>query len=383
MSPIRVLHFLPLFDTGGTEKVVMDIYNGLDAGRFESHVCTFFHGKYDRFFKGREHLRHVLVSNGCQAPTRKVRKGINMILRLNRLRRVIRQTRAQVVHTHHLGPLLHVGLLETLIGCKLGWIHTEHNVPDLDRGYSQFIYRIIKPLSRPAYVTGVSANVCAYLDRRCGVLSERIKMIPNGVDLGRFGSLGGGQRIRGELGLSPDDEVIGCIGNLRLEKNQRLAIEALSLLEQRRPRLKLLICGDGECRAELERLAELRGVRNKTVFLGYRFDILDILSALDLFCLPSLYEGMPVSVLEAWAASKPIVATDVIGIRDIITHGINGMLVPPDEPKAMADAIDRLLDDKGRMLRIASDGRKLVAEKYSVEAMVLQYANLYEKLARN
>jgi len=383
MKKIRVLHFLPLFDTGGMEKVVMDIYNGLDPRRFKSHVCTFFPGEYDRFFTCKLDQRHILVPGGLRPSSTPIAKGCNMALRLHKLRGVIRKTGAHVVHTHHLGPLLHVWLLEALAGCKLGWMHTEHNVPDLDLGYGQMIYRILKPLNRPRYITGVSRNVCAFLEMRCRVSGDRIKMIPNGVDLSRFGRVGRRERIRGELGLSSNDEVVGCVGNLRLEKRQHFAIEALSLLQRRRPRLKLIICGDGECRADLERLAELRGVGDRTIFLGYRFDITDILSAFDLFCLPSAYEGMPVSVLEAWASLKPVIATDVIGIRDMITHKETGLLVSSEGPWDLADAIDKLLQNRLEMHRLALNGMKAAAEKYSLEVVVLQYANLYEELARN
>lgn len=375
----KILHFLPLFDTGGTEKVVMDIFQGLDPQSFESHVATFYPGEYDRFFIQKRHLRHVLVQNGSKAATTALGKGVNLAARLQRLRRVIRRTGAQIVHTHHLGPLLHVWLLQTVSRLQLPWVHTEHNVPDLARGYAHPVFRRLGPLRRPDYVTAVSPNVCGYLENTCLVPAERIRWIPNGVDLNRFASSADRAEMRSELGLSPEDEVVGCIGNLRQEKNQQLAVEAAALLQRQRPRLKLVVCGDGDRRADLERLAQTRGISAGTLFLGYRFDIPRILAALDLFCLPSLYEGMPVSVLEAWASGKPVVATDVIGIRDLVTDQVNGILVPPDRPQAMADAIAGLLADPAGMHCMADNGRSLVTRQYSLAGMVDRYAALYKQ----
>ncbi len=360
--------------------MVMDIYQGLDQTRFESHVCTFFPGEYDRYFEENRHLRHLLVDDGSHPARNLAGKGINMVNRLRRLRRAMRQSGADVVHTHHLGPLLHVWLAQTLMRVGLPWVHTEHNVPDLERGYAHPAFQSLKPLRRPEYVTGVSPNVCAYLENECGVRPERIRMVANGVDLGRFHLDVERDQIRGDLGLSEDDEVVGCIGNLREEKNQRLAIEAVARLKGQRPRLKLVICGDGDRRGDLEALAGSLGVADRTLFLGYRFDIPQILASLDLFCLPSVYEGMPVSVLEAWASGKAVVATDVIGIRDLVDHNLNGRLVPPDDPQAMADAIGHLLADPSEMQRIADNGVRLVNERYSLNAMVGQYATLYANL---
>jgi glycosyltransferase involved in cell wall biosynthesis len=374
------LHFIPLFDTGGTEKVVVDIYKGLDPARYTSHVCTFFPGKYDRLFAQNPHQRHVLVRKAAPGAPRPIVKALNFIRRVSRLRGIVRKARVDIVHTHHLGPLLHVYLLRKTACRNLPWVHTEHNVPDLAEGYAQPLFRRLKPLRGPAFTTGVSPNVCRFLETRCTVPAERIKLIANGVDIERFAVPMDRQAVRRELGLEPQDEVVGCIGNLRNEKNQRLAIEALGLLQRQRPRLKLMICGDGERRAELERLAASLNVASRTLFLGFRFDIPQILAAMDVFCLPSVYEGMPLSILEAWAAGRPVVATNVIGIRDLVTDGANGLLVPADDPRALTGALGALLDNRTLQMQLAENGRHLVVEQYSLRAMVAKYAGLYEEL---
>lgn len=358
----------------------MDIYNGLDPDRFESHVCTFFPGEYDHFFEDRQHLRHVLVGAEDGEAASVLAKGANMIKRIMRLKKVIKKSGAHLIHTHHLGPLLHYWFAAQVSLARLPWIHTEHNVPDLAEGYADPAYQRIKPLQRPDVVTGVAPNVCDYLKDECQVAGQRVRLVPNGVDLERFTDHDGRDRIRAELGFGPDDEVVGCIGNLRHEKNQKLAIEAVAKAYQQRPRIKLVICGDGDCRNDLERLAEEKGINAITHFLGFRFDIPEILSALDLFCLPSVYEGMPVSVLEAWTSQKAVLATDVIGIRDLVDHGTNGMLVPSDDSSEMAESIMTLMADPAQRRKLAGAGHELVVRQYSLNAMVDHYADLYRQL---
>jgi glycosyltransferase involved in cell wall biosynthesis len=370
-----------MFDTGGSEKVVVDIYRALDPGRFESHICTFFPGEYDRSISTNPNQRHILVRETAASALPPVTKLVNMLKRLSRLNQIMRHNRIDLVHTHHLGPLLHFHVLHKITRRRTPWVHTEHNVPDLEEGYAHLSFRWTRPLREPDFVTGVSPSVCQFLSQKCAVVAERIKLIPNGVDIDRFGLHEDQNAVRTELGLLPEDEIIGCIGNLRKEKNQRLAIEALAMLCQQRPRLKLVICGDGDHRSELENLARSLNVSQSTLFLGYRLDAPRVFAALDLFCLPSSYEGMPLSILEAWAAGKPVVATDVIGIRDLVSNGVNGLLVPADVPRAMADALRALLDDPSLRLRLTGNGRRVVAEKYSLQAMVDKYAGLYERLA--
>lgn len=380
---ITVLHFLPLFDTGGIEKVVVDIYKGLDRERFTSHVCTFFPGEYDRLFDRNLSQRHVLVPETGRPAGWPTTKAWNFWMRLKRLRRAIRQSRADIVHTHSLGPLLHVYLLRQTVERHLLWMHTEHAVLDLAAGYAQPIFRWLKPLSAPAIVTGVSSNVCRYFETDCGLPKEKIKLIPNGVDIERLTAPLDRLAVRRELGLSAQDEVVGCIGNLRKEKNQRLALEAVNLLRQQRPGIKLIICGNGDQRAALESLAADLGLGNRVLFLGVRLDIECILAAMDLFCLPSEREGMPLSVLEAWAAGKPVVATDVIGINDLVTNGVNGLLAPAGDPQGLADTLAALLDNRALQLQLVGNGRQMVAGQYSLRAMVSQYAACYQQLTGN
>lgn len=181
------------------------------------------------------------------------------------------------------------------------------------------------------------------------------------------------------MGLPKTGRLIGCVGNLRVEKNHQLALQALARLVSERMDVHLVLCGDGDQRSHLELLAKTLGITDRVTFLGYRLDVPEILANLDLLLIPSRYEGLPLSVLEAWAASRPIVATAVPGIRDLIQDGQDGLLVLPEDPNQMAAAIQRVLGEPGLANRLSFGGGQRVLE-YGVDRMVAGYDRLYQEL---
>jgi glycosyltransferase involved in cell wall biosynthesis len=147
------------------------------------------------------------------------------------------------------------------------------------------------------------------------------------------------------------------------------------------PRLHLVLAGDGPCRTELEQLSRDLAVADRVHFLGHRLDAPDVMAMFDVYCLPSVYEGMPLSILEAWSAGKPVVATDVTGIRDIVIHDTNGILVPLNDPQALAEALRRVLGDRELSERIGREGQRFALEQCTMAGMVRQYEDLYEQVA--
>ena len=142
-----------------------------------------------------------------------------------------------------------------------------------------------------------------------------------------------------------------------------------------------VLAGTGPDRATLETLARALGVENRVLFLGYREDIPDLLANCDLFVLPSLYEGLPLSILEAMAAGKPVIASAIGGNNEVILHGENGLLVPKADPAALAAAIRAVLSDGALAGRLAEGGKSRVQRDFSVEAMVESVSQVYDELA--
>ena len=190
------------------------------------------------------------------------------------------------------------------------------------------------------------------------------RVVPLGIDLDRYAS---GRRVL-------DGTIVGNVARLAEQKGHRTLLAALPAVLERRPETVFAIAGDGELREELERLAGPFG--EHVVMLGNRPDVPDLLASFAVFAYPSRFEGLCLAVIEAQAAGVPVVATPVGGIRETVVDGETGLLVPPDDPEALAAAILRLLDDAELARRLAATARARAA-RFSVERMVEATLALY------
>ena len=213
------------------------------------------------------------------------------------------------------------------------------------------------------------------------VPKNKIRVIHNGRDLDRFAPADARRRAatRAALGLG-DAPAILTMARLDDQKGHRHLIDALAMIARRRPNLVTLLAGDGPLEQSLQAQCAARGITDRVRFLGYRRDVPELLEAADIVVLPSLYEGLPLAAIEALAAGRPMVATDVDGAPEVVVHEKTGLLVPPANPAALAAAIERLLDDPALASRLARDGRKFVHENFAVQRQIEQTAALYSEL---
>ena len=210
-------------------------------------------------------------------------------------------------------------------------------------------------------------------------------VIPNGVDLSRFAGAVPPSTVRAEFGIPAAAPLVGVIARLEAEKGHRFLLDAWPLVTASAPDAWLLIVGEGsEADALRARAASLgRAVARRVVFTGRREDVSSLTAELCVAVLPSLREAQGISILEAMARRRPVVATAVGGIPEVITSGVDGLLVPPEEPSALAGAIGRLLSDAPMRERIGEAGYRTVAERYSIDAQVHRIEAVYdEELAR-
>jgi glycosyltransferase involved in cell wall biosynthesis len=184
---------------------------------------------------------------------------------------------------------------------------------------------------------------------------------------------------RKQLGLSPDWPVVGSVGRFEPVKGYDTLLEAAALLRTRQPKVQFLLAGEGKEESRLKRLAKELRVEDRVFFLGWQQEIPEILSALDLFVLPSRNEGMGRALVQAMAMGKPIVATRVGGVPEVLGEGEAGLLVPPDDPVQLSQAIEQLLTDR-ELARKLGEGGKRRAPAYSAERMVAEIESLYETL---
>ncbi|NUQ01369.1 MAG: glycosyltransferase, partial [Armatimonadetes bacterium] len=239
-----------------------------------------------------------------------------------RLARLFRRLGADLVHAHNYGRYLYAGPAARL--ARLPSLYTEHSNT---RPAERALWHTQRLISRQAGgVVAVSETVRQGLVQQQGLPAELVRVIPNGVDLERFAG-GDRARLRRELGVTSDDLVIGHVGRLVPVKNQRLLLAAFAQVVAEQPRSWLVLAGDGELRGELEQQAAALGIAPRVRFLGRRDDLPDILAGLDLFCLSSNSEGLPLAILEAMAAGRAVVATQAAG-GDLVVPGQTGALTP-------------------------------------------------------
>ena len=228
-------------------------------------------------------------------------------------------------------------------------------------------------------VAAISPAVARCLEEG-GVDRGRIRTIPSAVDPGALAPRRERAAVRRELGLEPGDPAVLCLASLVPRKGIDVLIEALARGRAALAEAVLLVAGDGPEAGPLAELARRRGVAARVRLLGPRADAPDLLSACDLFALPSRREGLGVAALEAMAAGRAVVASRVGGLAEAVVDGRTGRLVPPGDPAALAEALEELLGDDALRGRLAAAGPERVREGFLAEQMVASYEELYREV---
>jgi glycosyltransferase involved in cell wall biosynthesis len=253
-------------------------------------------------------------------------------------------------------------------GWRGGW-RTGGFVPD--RIVSRFVDRVI----------AVSEAARAFLIAGKGYAADKIVVVPNGRDLSTFRPGVGREAVRKELGLDGTVPLVGVVGRLEPQKGHAFLLEAWPSVVAEFPDARLLVVGDGTLRARLETRARELGVAPGIVFTGFRPDVPRVLDAIDVLVLPSLYEGMPLTAIEASALGRPVVATAVDGTPEVIRDGRTGRLVPPADPVALSRAIRGVLRDPLGASRMGRAGRDFVLDRFDLDRQVASTARVYREVA--
>jgi glycosyltransferase involved in cell wall biosynthesis len=300
-----------------------------------------------------------------------------------RLRRFVEEEGIGVVHSHGYKSDLYQFL--AALPATTARVATCHNW--LTDSLKLLVYELLDKLvmHRLDHVVAVSERLRGEIVA-AGIAPGRVSVVENGLDL-PAPSPGARARIRGELGLEAEDRLLVTVGRLDPWKDHATLLEALARLvategagAARAGAPRLLLVGDGELRGVLERRAAELGLGRRVIFAGYRSEIAESLAAGDLFVLSSKKEGLPMVLLEAMAAEKPIVSTSVGEIPRALGDGAAGVLVPPRDPGALAAALGSLLRDGERADALARRARARYSEMYSRRAMGERYLALYDRL---
>ena len=215
-----------------------------------------------------------------------------------------------------------------------------------------------------------------------GRLGVQRVLVYNGVDLERYDHLEPCCTLRDEYQMEPDSPIVGVVGRLELEKGHPTLLEAWPMVLEQVPNAYLIIVGEGSRHDALRQIARDQGIERHVIFTGRRDDIPAVTAALDVAVLPSYREAQGLTILEAMAMSRPVVASNVGGIPEMVKDGVTGLLVPPHDPPALAAAISRLLLDHPLADTLARAGHDLVHDRFCVQLMVNSIQELYDEGAR-
>jgi glycosyltransferase involved in cell wall biosynthesis len=351
---------------GGAERVAATVVAGLDRERFEPTICATRVAKDS----AAEPLRQsgVRVLSLDRTTTLALWQWLPLL-------RLLRRERIDVVHTHQFGSNFWGTLVARLARVPVVIAH-EHTWSYEGEPLRKLADRLVISRLADAFVA-VSRE-----DRRRMIEIERIdprviRYMPNGITPLPAAD---GRGIRAELGIEPEAPVIGTVSVLRRQKALDVLLHATAELVRSRPDVHVLIAGSGPQRERLEGLVRELGLEHRAHLLGHRADVPDVIQALDVAVTSSGYEGSPLSVMEYMAAGKPVVATRVGGVPDLVDDGETGLIVEPRDPHALAEAVLRLLDDPELRARMGSRGAERQRTEFSADAMVRRTEQLYETL---
>jgi len=377
-TTLRVAHVTRSLDRGGAESFVTSLLPRLAASGIECAVFTLgprgvlaadlersgvaVHEIALRRFYDPRRLGSALRSHSLD------RAAISLDYRVRQLTPALAEYAPALVHTHLLEADV-VGVLAAS-ALRLPCVSTQHDMftPEDNLGtHDRFLFeRKCELASAFDAVCAISAPVADYAEQRIGVARDHIRIVAPGVDLGRFG----------EVALPPSAGVFGVIGGLHPWKGQSVAIEAFARVVRDHPAAELRIAGAGPTRAELEALTERLGLGGRVRFLGEVSAPEGFFAAVDVALVPSLSEGFGRVAVEAMAAGRPVVASRVGGLADVVEDGVAGLLVEPGDAEQLADAMSQLLRDPAAGARMGRAGRS-AAEKYAIERTAAEYAEIY------
>ena len=371
VKKIRVLEMIDDASIGGGQVHVLMLAKYLDRGKFEVSIACEGRGfLVDEASKLGINIISVSMDNRISLKT------------FRKVTQIFRRSNFDILHTHG-GTAGFWGRIGAFIaGRPIVRIHSYHGIHYLSKNYAfprhlRIIDKLLLSLTDKVicvcpsdYRKGLEAGI---VNKKKGVI------IQNGIEIEKFQNLRQRKALRAQYGLDESAIVFGNVGRLHVQKGQRYLLEAFQAVMNKQPHTRLWIIGEGELKCELEKLAQELGIHDSVHFLGERTDVHELLSAIDVFVLPSLWEGQPISILEAGAAEKSVIATNIDGVADILVDEKNALLVPVKDPNALAAAMMRMIKDAGLRTRLSASIKATVSENFTAETVAKRIGDLYQE----
>ena len=363
---IRVVELLATGTNGGAQEHVFGLMSRLDTARFDASIVALSAGSAVRKLE-RAGFGVTLIDEHDDAAA------------VAALAAYFARVRPDVVHTH----MYRADVIATK--AVLAMTHAGHPRPYLvstvhssrvRSAEDRETLRCLTP-DMDQLIAVSNAIVAKIADERPGLAP--VRLIYNGVDLRRYDDQQPASNLRDQYGMEPGSKVVGVVARLEPEKGHQTLIDGWPHVLRSVPDAYLLVVGEGSLRDALEHRAAANRVAHRVVFTGRRDDVPAVTAGFDVAVLPSWREAQGLSILESMALSRPVVASDVGGIPEMVEDGVTGVLVPHDEPEALAAAIARLLTDRAFAERIAKAGHDLVHDRFCIELMVRAIEDIYEE----
>ena len=362
---IRLLQIVRDLDLGGLQQVVYNLCRTIDRSQFEVAVlCLHETGIFAADIEALGIPVYLLEQKA---------DGVDYLAFL-KVASLMKRLGIDVVHTHNTQAFFD-GTLGALFAGAKTVINTDHarNFPDAVR------YMIAEwALSKFAYkVVGCSDHTSQQLIKYEKISPKKVVTIPNGIDGSRFKINIDREAKRTELGIRSQGAILGIAVRISEQKGITFMLNAMRAILRKHPETTLVIAGDGELKSSLEEEARALGIAESVIFCGPRKDIPELLQLFDVYVLPSVWEGLPMIILEAMAAGCPIVASDVGGVSSAVKHDETGLLVPAGDIDNLSAAVIRLLDDTSLRETFAKRATDRFETYFSADSMTAKYTQLY------
>jgi glycosyltransferase involved in cell wall biosynthesis len=333
--------------------------------------------------RDRGHEAELVAANGSAlaeraaasgVPVHSVSRGIFRLPAAWKVRELLRRGRFDVVHANeaHAVTAVWLGLWERRKPLRVPFVISRRVGYPI--GKSPLAQARYKAAARVIAISRWSAERAI----RSGVPEEKVTIVYEGVGIPAIPPLVRRAVARSRWGITEDTFLLGCVGVLSPDKGQECLIHALAAVRRKHARVRLLLAGDGPCRARLEALARELGLDDAVIFAGFVADIEEVYAALDLFLLPSFFEALSNALMSAMAYALPSIAFNCGGPAEIIEHGKSGLLIEAGNVDALSASIATMLDDSGLAKMIGNQGRERIQENFSVEKMVDGMIRVYE-----
>lgn len=360
---------------GGAEKQLSLLATSLDPSLFRPIIVQLTANDSLPIKNG-----HIGIARTFHLPTKKFYSlhGLNQIRKISKL---AKDEQVNIIHTFFEKSEVMGWLVKRLAGIPV-WVTSRR---DLGFKRKEIYDKIFRISSRDC--SKCVANCIAVKEQTLqkeGLPEEKVEVIYNGMDFLPYQESYNGNAFRKAIGIDNQTSLVGMIANFNFEiKGHQFFIEAAKKILDQVPNVEFILVGDGALRPRFENLSKELGIRQKIHFLGKRSDIPVILSSLNVSVLCSTNEGFSNVILESMAAGKPVVATNIGGSPEMVTDGVTGYLVPPADSTSLVKAVIDLLQNSNKAEAMGKEGRRLVKEKFTVEAMAKQYEKLYTELIQH